>query len=122
MAVPKEQQKVESTEPLKVVKPGQEEEGTIKGKGQGATTADGKGRVFFCYSFIFENVFISYLVFYLVCLCFSGKEKGVIRLKPRSTHELSVEQQLYYKEITEACVGSCEAKRAVGFINYMVYF
>ncbi|XP_029304267.1 transcription initiation factor TFIID subunit 6 isoform X1 [Cottoperca gobio] len=80
---PKEQQKVESTEPLKVIKPGQEEEGTIQGKGQGATAADGK-----------------------------GKEKGLIRLKPRSTHELSVEQQLYYKEITEACVGSCEAKRA----------
>uniref|UniRef100_A0AAX7SZ47 Transcription initiation factor TFIID subunit 6 n=1 Tax=Astatotilapia calliptera TaxID=8154 RepID=A0AAX7SZ47_ASTCA len=79
----KEQQKVESTEPLKVVKPGQEEEGTIQGKGQGTTTPDGK-----------------------------GKEKGLIRLKPRSTHELSVEQQLYYKEITEACVGSCEAKRA----------
>ncbi|TMS14465.1 Transcription initiation factor TFIID subunit 6 [Larimichthys crocea] len=35
-----------------------------------------------------------------------GKEKGPIKLKPRSTHELSVEQQLYYKEITEACVGS----------------
>uniref|UniRef100_A0A674NM92 Transcription initiation factor TFIID subunit 6 n=1 Tax=Takifugu rubripes TaxID=31033 RepID=A0A674NM92_TAKRU len=81
--VPKEQQKVESTEPLKVVKPGQEEEGTIQGKTQGATAADGK-----------------------------GKDKGLIRLKPRSTHELSVEQQLYYKEITEACVGSCEAKRA----------
>uniref|UniRef100_A0A671YF21 Transcription initiation factor TFIID subunit 6 n=1 Tax=Sparus aurata TaxID=8175 RepID=A0A671YF21_SPAAU len=80
---PKEQQKVESTEPLKVVKPGQEEDGTVQGKGQGATAADGK-----------------------------GKEKGLIRLKPRSTHELSVEQQLYYKEITEACVGSCEAKRA----------
>ncbi|KAM3850621.1 transcription initiation factor TFIID subunit 6-like [Diretmus argenteus] len=80
---PKEQQKIESTEPLKVVKPGQEEEGTIQGKNQGATSADGK-----------------------------GKEKGVMRLKPRSTHELSVEQQLYYKEITEACVGSCEAKRA----------
>ncbi|KAK7925543.1 hypothetical protein WMY93_007853 [Mugilogobius chulae] len=77
----KEQQKTESTEPLKVVKPGQEEDGTIQGKGQGGTTAD-------------------------------GKEKGLIRLKPRSTHELSVEQQLYYKEITEACVGSCEAKRA----------
>uniref|UniRef100_A0A672F5Q5 Transcription initiation factor TFIID subunit 6 n=1 Tax=Salarias fasciatus TaxID=181472 RepID=A0A672F5Q5_SALFA len=71
--VPKEQQKAESTEPLKVVKPGQEEEGTPQGKTQ---------------------------------------EKGLIRLKPRSTHELSVEQQLYYKEITEACVGSCEAKRA----------
>lgn len=48
-----------------------------------------------------------------VLTCVSGKEKGSIRLKPRSTHELSVEQQLYYKEITEACVGSCEAKRAV---------
>ncbi|CAN9501479.1 unnamed protein product [Ophioblennius macclurei] len=81
--VPKEQQKAESTEPLKVVKPGQEEEGALQGKSQGTTPPDGK-----------------------------GKEKGMIRLKPRSTHELSVEQQLYYKEITEACVGSCEAKRA----------
>ncbi|XP_076867337.1 transcription initiation factor TFIID subunit 6 [Brachyhypopomus gauderio] len=77
----KEQQKAESTEPLKAVKPGQEEEGAIQPKGQGATSAEVK-----------------------------GKEK--LRLKPRSTHELSVEQQLYYKEITEACVGSCEAKRA----------
>lgn len=40
----KEQQKTESTEPLKVVKPGQEEEGAIQGKGQGATAPDGKGR------------------------------------------------------------------------------
>lgn len=39
---PKEQQKIEATEPLKVVKPGQEEEG-IQGKSQGATAADGKG-------------------------------------------------------------------------------
>uniref|UniRef100_A0A8C4Z3X8 Transcription initiation factor TFIID subunit 6 n=2 Tax=Gadus morhua TaxID=8049 RepID=A0A8C4Z3X8_GADMO len=78
---PKEQQKAESTEPLKVVKPGQEEDG-IQNKTQGATSAESK-----------------------------GKDKG-LRLKPRSTHELSVEQQLYYKEITEACVGSCEAKRA----------
>ncbi|KAK3754013.1 hypothetical protein QZH41_020291, partial [Actinostola sp. cb2023] len=31
--------------------------------------------------------------------------KGIV------THELSVEQQLYYREITEACVGSCESKR-----------
>uniref|UniRef100_UPI00398F6E80 transcription initiation factor TFIID subunit 6-like n=1 Tax=Pristiophorus japonicus TaxID=55135 RepID=UPI00398F6E80 len=55
--------------------------------------------------------------------CFKTKRKGkdkkkslldggVMKLKPRTTHELSVEQQLYYKEITEACVGSCEAKRA----------
>uniref|UniRef100_A0A8C1UQ61 Transcription initiation factor TFIID subunit 6 n=1 Tax=Cyprinus carpio TaxID=7962 RepID=A0A8C1UQ61_CYPCA len=80
--VPKEQQKTDSTEPLKAVKPGQEEEGSIQTKGQGASSAEVK-----------------------------GKEK--MRMKPRSTHELSVEQQLYYKEITEACVGSCEAKRAV---------
>lgn len=51
-----------------------------------------------------------------------GKEKGLIRLKPRSTHELSVEQQLYYKEITEACVGSCEAKRAVSSAGLSVQF
>ncbi|XP_046876041.1 transcription initiation factor TFIID subunit 6 [Hypomesus transpacificus] len=80
---PKEQQKAESTEPLKAVKPGQEEEGAPQAKGQGATSAESK-----------------------------GKDKGLVRMKPRSTHELSVEQQLYYKEITEACVGSCEAKRA----------
>ncbi|MFT7810098.1 transcription initiation factor TFIID subunit 6 isoform X2 [Arapaima gigas] len=83
LKVSKEQQKTESTEPLKAAKPGQEEEGPIQGKGQGVTNAESK-----------------------------GKEKNVIRLKARSTHELSVEQQLYYKEITEACVGSCEAKRA----------
>ncbi|XP_074023314.1 transcription initiation factor TFIID subunit 6, partial [Numenius arquata] len=87
---PKEQQKAEATEPLKSAKPGQEEEGALKGKGQSGGAADGK-----------------------------GKEKKTpllegtpLRLKPRSVHELSVEQQLYYKEITEACVGSCEAKRA----------
>ncbi|KAM6225656.1 LOW QUALITY PROTEIN: transcription initiation factor TFIID subunit 6-like, partial [Porphyrio hochstetteri] len=87
---PKEQQKAEATEPLKAAKPGQEEDGALKGKGQCAASADGKGK----------------------------EKKGPLletpplRLKPRSVHELSVEQQLYYKEITEACVGSCEAKRA----------
>uniref|UniRef100_A0A4W3HBX9 Transcription initiation factor TFIID subunit 6 n=1 Tax=Callorhinchus milii TaxID=7868 RepID=A0A4W3HBX9_CALMI len=88
---PKEQQKLESTEPLKVIKPGQEEDGQAKVKGQGAGAVD------------------------------KGKEKkksllegGVLKLKPRTTHELSVEQQLYYKEITEACVGSCEAKQCGG--------
>uniref|UniRef100_A0A8C5RV52 Transcription initiation factor TFIID subunit 6 n=1 Tax=Laticauda laticaudata TaxID=8630 RepID=A0A8C5RV52_LATLA len=87
---PKEQQKAEATEPLKAAKPGQEEEGALKGKGQSATPVDGKGK----------------------------EKKGPLlegaplKLKPRSIHELSVEQQLYYKEITEACVGSCEAKRA----------
>ncbi|XP_065514170.1 LOW QUALITY PROTEIN: transcription initiation factor TFIID subunit 6 [Caloenas nicobarica] len=80
---PKEQQKAEATEPLKATKPGQEEDGTPKGKGHGGAPPDGK-----------------------------GKEGAAVRLKPRRVHELSVEQQLYYKEITEACVGSCEAKRA----------
>ena len=33
-------------------------------------------------------------------------------VKQLAKHELSVEQQLYYKEITEACVGSDESRRA----------
>ncbi|XP_076804470.1 transcription initiation factor TFIID subunit 6-like [Clavelina lepadiformis] len=37
---------------------------------------------------------------------------SLVSLKPQFTHELSVEQQLYYKEITEAAVGSSEARRA----------
>ncbi|KAJ8870858.1 hypothetical protein PR048_027159 [Dryococelus australis] len=35
-----------------------------------------------------------------------------VHVKQLATHELSVEQQLYYKEITEACVGSDEGRRA----------
>jgi len=35
-----------------------------------------------------------------------------VNVKQLATHELSVEQQLYYKEITEACVGSDEGRRA----------
>uniref|UniRef100_A0A8V5GS35 Transcription initiation factor TFIID subunit 6 n=1 Tax=Melopsittacus undulatus TaxID=13146 RepID=A0A8V5GS35_MELUD len=86
---PKEQQKAEATEPLKSTKPGQEEDGTLKGKGQSGANVDGKGK---------DKK--------------SLLEPPPLRLRPRSVHELSVEQQLYYKEITEACVGSCEAKRA----------
>ncbi|XP_061171476.1 transcription initiation factor TFIID subunit 6-like [Saccostrea echinata] len=43
------------------------------------------------------------------------KHKGITdlaKVKDLSTHELSVEQQLYYKEITEACVGPDEARRS----------
>ena len=40
------------------------------------------------------------------------KRLETVKLKQLATHELSVEQQLYYKEITEACVGSDEARRA----------
>lgn len=36
-----------------------------------------------------------------------------VHVKQLATHELSVEQQLYYKEITEACVGSDELRRTV---------
>lgn len=39
------------------------------------------------------------------------KHIETVQVKPLATHELSVEQQLYYKEITEACVGSIEPKR-----------
>ncbi|ESO95221.1 hypothetical protein LOTGIDRAFT_175212 [Lottia gigantea] len=40
------------------------------------------------------------------------KGADMVKLKDISTHELSVEQQLYYKEITEACVGSDETRRS----------
>uniref|UniRef100_A0A8D2KQJ8 Transcription initiation factor TFIID subunit 6 n=1 Tax=Varanus komodoensis TaxID=61221 RepID=A0A8D2KQJ8_VARKO len=40
---PKEQQKAEATEPLKATKPGQEDEGALKGKGRSATPPEGKG-------------------------------------------------------------------------------
>ncbi|CAM9146918.1 unnamed protein product, partial [Bubo scandiacus] len=36
-----------------------------------------------------------------------------LHLKPRRAHKLWVEQQLCYKEIPEACVGSCQAKCTV---------
>lgn len=40
------------------------------------------------------------------------KRLETVKVKQLATHELSVEQQLYYKEITEACVGSDEGRRA----------
>lgn len=39
------------------------------------------------------------------------KHVETVQYKQLATHELSVEQQLYYKEITEACVGNIETKR-----------
>lgn len=39
------------------------------------------------------------------------KHIETVQVKQLATHELSVEQQLYYKEITESCVGSIEPKR-----------
>lgn len=40
------------------------------------------------------------------------KTVETVNVKQLASHELSVEQQLYYKEITEACVGSDEPRRA----------
>ncbi|XP_041348183.1 transcription initiation factor TFIID subunit 6-like [Gigantopelta aegis] len=40
------------------------------------------------------------------------KGADMVKLKNLTTHELSVEQQLYYKEITEACVGPDESRRS----------
>ncbi|XP_013408910.1 transcription initiation factor TFIID subunit 6 isoform X2 [Lingula anatina] len=40
------------------------------------------------------------------------KAKDLVKMKQHATHELSVEQQLYYKEITEACVGADETRRS----------
>ena len=39
------------------------------------------------------------------------KTLETVNVKQLAKHELSVEQQLYYKEITEACVGSDESRR-----------
>lgn len=54
----------------------------------------------------------------------TGKQKlknvETVQIKQLATHELSVEQQLYYKEITEACVGSDEARRAVS-VYYLIF-
>lgn len=49
------------------------------------------------------------------------KASESVHVKQLATHELSVEQQLYYKEITEACVGSDEGRRAVRLI-YLLQF
>ena len=43
----------------------------------------------------------------------------VVKVKQLATHELSVEQQLYYKEITEACVGSDETRRSEALQSLM---
>lgn len=43
-----------------------------------------------------------------------------VHVKQLATHELSVEQQLYYKEITEACVGSDEGRRAVSICTLLL--
>jgi len=40
------------------------------------------------------------------------KTVETVNVKQLASHELSVEQQLYFKEITEACVGSDESRRA----------
>jgi transcription initiation factor TFIID subunit 6 len=40
------------------------------------------------------------------------KHFETVRVKQFANHEISVEQQIYYKEITEACVGSDEKRRS----------
>lgn len=52
------------------------------------------------------------------------KSIETVKVKQLATHELSAEQQLYYKEITEACVGSDEPKRGVRpfIISFILMF
>ena len=49
------------------------------------------------------------------------KSIETVKVKQLATHELSAEQQLYYKEITEACVGSDEPKRGVSLDKLSVF-
>ena len=39
------------------------------------------------------------------------RSENLVKLKSLIPHDLSVEQQIYFKEVTEACVGSDEHKR-----------
>lgn len=39
------------------------------------------------------------------------RQENLVKLKTLVPHDLSVEQQIYFKEVTEACVGSDEHKR-----------
>jgi transcription initiation factor TFIID subunit 6 len=41
------------------------------------------------------------------------RTENIVKLKSLEPHDLSVEQQIYFKEVTEACVGSDEQKRTV---------
>ena len=41
------------------------------------------------------------------------RNENLVKLKSLMPHDLSVEQQIYFKEVTEACVGSDEQKRTV---------
>lgn len=38
---------------------------------------------------------------------------SLVKIKSLIPHDLSIEQQIYFKEITESCVGSDEDKRTV---------
>jgi len=59
-------------------------------------------------------VSVAYLIIFVVIRKVQKlRNVETVHVKQLATHELSVEQQLYYKEITEACVGSDEARRAV---------
>lgn len=41
----------------------------------------------------------------------SKRSESLVKLKSLISHDLSIEQQIYFKEVTEACVGSDEQKR-----------
>jgi transcription initiation factor TFIID subunit 6 len=49
------------------------------------------------------------------------KASESVHVKQLATHELSVEQQLYYKEITETCVGSDEIRRVVSKLHFKMF-
>ena len=64
----------------------------------------------------------SYYFFYYSYSATKKQMTETVNVKQLTAHELSVEQQLYYKEITEACVGSEEGRRAVSHLRKLCYF
>ncbi len=66
------------------------------------------------------SIFKSKLICNIICEFSSKLHKlrnvETVHVKQLAAHELSIEQQLYYKEITEACVGSDELRRTVSLL------
>lgn len=70
--------------------------------------------LYIAYNF-WRDVFVSTKLYNIFSKIYKLRNVETVHVKQLATHELSVEQQLYYKEITEACVGSDELRRTVRF-------
>ena len=61
----------------------------------------------------YTNTVLCFVWFLVLCFCFVVLHFVMLQFESQTHHFILQEQQLYYKEITEACVGSSESRRAV---------